>query len=307
MARRVQILHPVPLGPVPQPEAVVPVGRDLAPVHHGAVDGEHERRLLLVAVAEGRPAVRVPDVGEGVAGVRVQVRHEGVGVVVNDPVGVGDRLEGGGERGVGGLDDGAEGVQFGGGVDGEPVGPEGRVVLVVEVRDEDVGRAGVEEGADEARDLGGDVGGEGGVEGGVVDGEGAPPGGVHVVGAEPHGVESIFVDAASDVVVDLHPSAGGPPAGFAEFAVVEPGSVGETGAEVGLLHRVVDGCAEMASSPSVPESEVLSHGDPEEVGEKGHGNRPVGPGAGAVNRVSVNHVCRIIGCDIVGDATVAVI
>ena len=38
--------------------------------------------------------------------------------------------------------------------------------------------------------------------------------------------------AAGEVGVDLDLGAGGSPAGDAEFVVVEPGPVGETGAEV---------------------------------------------------------------------------
>ena len=304
MARRVQILHPVPLILMLQRDAIIPIIRDLHPIHHRPVDRPHVRRLVLIPVAERREAVRVLEVRERAPRVRVQVRHEAEGVVVNDSArGVlGQGLERGGEGGVGGRDDGAEGVPLCRGVDAEKAGPQRREVLRVEVGDEDVGRAGAEQGRHQVGDLGRDVAGERVVEGGRVDAEGPPVGGVHVVGADPQKVEGVSVDAASDVVVDLHFGARGAPAGFAELAVAEPRPGLETCAEVGLLHRVVDGCAEVAPSPRMPEGEILVHRHTEEVGEIGNGDRSVGPGFGAVDRVSVNDVRRTPGCDVVGVA-----
>ena len=307
MARRVHILHPIPLILMLERDAVVPIPRDPDPVHHRAVDRPHGRRLLGVPVAEGGEPVRVPDVGERAARVRVQVRHEGEGVVADDPVGVGQGRESGLEGGVGGGDGGAQGVPLRRGVDAEEVGPERGVVFGVEVGHEDVRRPGVEQGGDEVGDLGGDVAGERVVEGRVVDAEGAFVGRVHVVGADPQEMQRVFVDAAVDVVVYLDFGTRGSPAGFTEFAVIEPRPVRETGAEVGLLHRIVDGCAETAPSPSTPESEVLIHRHAEEVGEIGDGDGSVGPGAGAVDGVPVDHVCRTPSCDIVGVAAVPVI
>ena len=309
MARRVQILHPVPLVLMLQRDAIVPIIRNPDPVHHGPVDRKHVRRLLLVPVAERRPPVGVLDVGELTAGVRVEVRHEGEGVVVDDlgRVAVGEGFEGGFEGGVGGADDGAQGVPFRGGVDAEPVGPEGREVLRVEVGHEDVGGAGVEQRGDEVGDLGGDVAGEFVVEGRGVEAEGPVVRGVHVVGADPQEMEGVLVHAPLDVVVDLDLGARGPPARCAELAVIEPRPVREAGAEVGLLHGVVDGGAEVASSPRVPEGEVLVHGHAEEVGEIGNRDRSVGPSFGAVDLVPVNYICRIVGCDIVGVTAVPVI
>ena len=89
--------------------------------------------------------------------------------------------------------------------------------------------------------------------------------------------------------------------------MVEPGPVSETGAEVGLLHCVVDGCAKTTPSPSMAEGEVLGHGDTKEVSEVGNGDWAVGPGFEGVDCVPVNHVCWSVGCDIVFVTAVAVI
>ena len=63
----------------------------------------------------------------------------------------------------------------------------------------------------------------------------------------------------------------------------------------------------MAPSPSMPEGQILGHRYTKKVGKIGDCHRAVGPGAGAVDRVSVNHICRIVGSDIVGVAAVPVI
>lgn len=312
IARRIAILHPIPLIPMLQREAVIPIVRDLDAVDHGPVDRQHVLRLLLIPIAERRPAVRVPDIRKRVVpGVVVQVRQEGVGVVVDYLIGAGERLERGFECGVGARDGGAERGPFGCRVHGEEVGEEGREVGRVEVRDEDVGGAGGEEGGDEVRDLGGDVGREVGVERRVVDGDVPAPDPLvrdrDVVVADPEEVQRVLVDAAADIVGDLDLGARRAPAGRAELALVEPGPVGEAGAEVGLRHRVVDGGAEVGAAPGVAEGEVLVHGHAEEVGEVGYGDGAVGPGAEAVYCVSGCNVCWRPGCDIVRDAAVAVV
>ncbi len=151
MARRVQILHPEPLILMAQLDAVIPIIRNLHPVHRRPVDRPHIRRLLAVPVAERRPPVCVSDVGEGGPGVRVEGGEEGEGVVEDDSVAVlwvREGGEGGSEGVVGGGDGGAEGGLLGWGCDAEEVGPEGREVFGVEVGDEDVGSSGVEEGGD---------------------------------------------------------------------------------------------------------------------------------------------------------------
>ena len=55
------------------------------------------------------------------------------------------------------------------------------------------------------------------------------------------------------------------------------------------------------------ESEILGHGHTEEVGEVGSGDWAVGPCFEGIDRISINHVRCIDGCDIVGVATVAVV
>lgn len=51
----------------------------------------------------------------------------------------------------------------------------------------------------------------------------------------------------------------------------------------------------------------MVHRYTKEVGEIGDCHRAVGPGASAVDGVSVNYVCLIVGCDVVGVAAVPVI
>ena len=152
----------------------------------------------------------------------------------------GEGCEGGFEGGVGGGDGGAEGGEVGGVGEGEEVGPERGEVFGVEVRDQDVGGSRVEEAADETGDLGRDVLGEVGVAGRVVvRGDGAVVRGVHVVGADPEGVQRVLVDAAGDVVCDLDLGARGAPAWGGEFAVGEPGAVVDGGAEVCFLESAL--------------------------------------------------------------------
>ena len=128
-----------------QLEAIRPIVHDLDPVHRRLVDRKHERRLVRIPVAESREAVRVFDVGERAAGVRVQVRHESESVVVDYPLCIRYGFQGSFESGVRGVDDIAHGVPFGGGVDAEVAGPERREVLWVEVGHEHIGCSGVEE------------------------------------------------------------------------------------------------------------------------------------------------------------------
>lgn len=305
---RVQKLHPKPLVLMLQRDAIIPIIRNLHAVDDGPIDRKDKLRLHCIAIAERREAIHVFDIREQAAGVGVEVRHECEGVVVDDFIrGVRQSFEGGFEGGVCGVDDGAEGVPLRGGVDAEPVGPERCEVLGVQVCDEDIRGSCVEQGGYQVGDLGGYVAGEFVVEGWSVDAEGSMIGRIHVVGTDPQEMEGVFVDAAFDVVVDLHFATWGTPARFAELAGVKPWPVREACAEVGLLHRVVDGCAEMTPSPSMPESEILVHRHAEEVGKIGHGYRAIGPGAEAVDLVSVNHVCRSFRCDIVGVAAVPVI
>ena len=127
MRRRVEILHPEPLIAMLKRNAIIPILRDPHPIDLGIVDRQHELRLLQIPVAERRPPVRVLDVGEQIARVVVEVRHEGVGVVVDDFVGVLGRqgFERGFEGRVGGRDGGAEGVPLRGGVFAQVGGPDG--------------------------------------------------------------------------------------------------------------------------------------------------------------------------------------
>lgn len=104
MTRRIQILHPIPLILFTLRHTHIPI--ILQPRRH------HRRRPIRITITKRRISIRILLVREFGAGIRIQIRHEGVGIVVEYLVS--ELLQFGRQSEIGFVYGGAESGPFGG-------------------------------------------------------------------------------------------------------------------------------------------------------------------------------------------------